>query len=151
MAQNPIFELEFVTNQPGIDLGAAAGDPTAKGEVQNPAGAPHVIIRDDQNWRVVFRWSTSGPNVNVVAGDWICTANLLGLNGAANVQRVALPVQHGVADPTDYNVVVDFPAGTVPAGLYKLYGDVNIEVNGGANAKITGFGEGLMVEFYTPN
>lgn len=150
MAQTPTFELEFVTNQPGINIGAAAGDPIPKGKVQNPGGPPHVILRDTQAWEVIFRWRTSGSNVNVVSGAWTCTVNLLGLNGAADRQFSVPGVGFGVNDPTDYNVPVPIPAG-IPVGLYKLYADVNLEVVGAANAKITGFGEGPMVEIYTPN
>ncbi len=119
---------------------------------EHPPNSPRVIVRNDQPWSVNFRWRTSGSTTELLVADWSLEVHLEHLNGAGAPHHFStnIVVPHIPNNPNDYNEIINVGAGLVQDGLYKLYADVNVDVPGAARARITGFGEGPMMEFYTP-
>lgn len=154
MAQNPIFELEFEETVSGFAISRVLPDPNPQCVVNEgaPADSPRVIIRDNQPWDVNFRWRTSGDVAELLVADWTLEVHLMHLNGGGTPHDFSKKkvVKHVPTNPHDFKEKIEVAAGKVKDGLYKLYANVDITVPGAAKARITGFGEGPMMEFYTP-
>lgn len=154
MPQNPVFELEFEEVVEGFYISkvGAYSTPICILNEGSAQGSPRTIIRKDQNWSVRFLWRTGGSTSELLTNDWNLSIYLVRVNGTVplHISRHKV-VKHVPRNPYDYNESIVVPAGQIKDGLYKLYTNVDVVIPGDARAKISGFGEGPMMEFYTPS
>ena len=114
---------------------------------------PHLptnIIRTDQRWAVRFNWTTEGALNYIMAGTWHLQVFLEQMGvGEFDLSNASKNVNF-YACPHDYEETINFNAGSVPAGIYKLV--VAVTFSGPPperrNGPIALFGEGPMVQFY---
>jgi hypothetical protein len=115
--------------------------------------APHQptnIIRTDQRWAVRFSWNTEGALNYIMAGTWHLQVFLekMGL-GEFDLDRATRDVTF-VAQQISYTEQIDFPARSVPVGIYKLVAAITFSgpPPDKRNGPIALFGEGPMIQFY---
>jgi hypothetical protein len=150
----PVFELVFEETIAGFAISAVPSDPTPLCELNEgaPADQPRVIIRNDQKWNVNFRWRTSGSTTNALAVDWHLSLHLLRLNTpGAPILAGSRTVPHDPEDPHSFDETISVEKNKIPDGLYKLHANVDVDIPGAPFARVTGCGEGPMMEFYTPS
>lgn len=132
---------------PGPQL---AGDITA--QVLDPAGItpPEKIIRENDPWAVKANWHIQGPVAPIVGGDWKVSvyAESMGPGAEANLGSQNVAVNSAPPpSPRNYTATINVPAGTLPAGVYRLVTVLNYS-NLGVPQEIAGFAEGPFVQIY---
>lgn len=119
----------------------------------NPPGTgtvPAQIIRTDQAWDVLFKWSTTGSLPYLMSGKWLLRVLLeemgQGESGLApQYSQVEVPF---VSAPYNYTRYIHIPAGQVKPGVYKVVATITMVGPSNVPGPIAGFGEGDMVQFY---
>ncbi len=115
-----------------------------------PGGPPTQIIRTDQAWDVLFKWTTTGSLNYIMCGNWhLCV--LLEEMGCGEFCldpaycRINVPF---VSSPNSYSYRLHIPAGKVKPGVYKLVATITMVGPGGIPGPIAGFCDGEMLQFY---
>lgn len=147
------FPMDFETTlAPGFAINPVAPDATPRCVINEtgPVGLPDRAIQNTQTWNVTFRWNVSGGASDLLGptNTWNLRVFLLNLSGGANQSRNQSEPYLAGAGADNYTPVVNFAAGAIPNGMYKLFTSVDL-VTGGVEP-ITLFGEGPVMKFYTP-
>ena len=122
--------------------------------VLDPAGLqPTTIMRTTDTWHVQIAWRIDGIIANALAGTWQVRALLESIGpGFEGQVGPTVPINLNV-DPTaprDYNVLITVPAGTPPAGTYKLVVVINYFELTGQPGFMAGYQEGPILQFFNP-
>ena len=106
------------------------------------------IVRTVEAWSVKFDWTTTGFLNFLMAGNW----NLQVLLEQMGPGEFTLPggtaIEPFVSAPNAYSKTINFVAGLVPPGLYRV--SVIITMKGPSNhpGPITGYADLGLLEFY---
>jgi len=139
---NP-FELEIEEEINNFDILEPKATLFEEGGV-----SPTTIIRTNQDWRVQFEWKVDGSLNHIMAGNWILEVLLEKMGGgefdlANNTKNVPF-----VSEPHVYNGFIEFPAGSVDKGKYKIIAAITFEGPTGHPGPIALTGEGPLVTFF---
>ena len=109
---------------------------------------PTNIIRTNEAWGVVFKWTTSGPYNHLMAGHWHLDCFLEkwgpGEAGALPGTTVAF-----VSAPHSYSETLTFPAvGNAKEGSYKISTRLKLHGPLSVPGPVICMAEGPMIDFY---
>lgn len=146
-----MFDKAFQPQPAGV-----FGDIDACQVIENTGGAPSLIIRTDSAWRVRLQFHINGPLALGLAGQWEVRSFVesIGNGFEGQVGSVIVPLGAGVFVPADrknYTAEVAVPAGTVPAGAYKLVTTVTYRQPDGTLGPLAGYCEERMLQFFQSN
>lgn len=129
-----------------------------EGEVPKPCPTPPrpekkpnstSLIRNDQRWHVSFEWKQDGPISELMVGQWeVCV--FLHRIDELKVIKQCVTIPHEAKCGYCYSATIEFAAGSVPDGLYEIYGSIGFEVPGHGSAAISGMAYGPVLKVYTP-
>ena len=109
------------------------------------------IIRTDQDWGVLFNWTTSGLMAASLSGKWWVHV-YLELMGPGEGPGVAPKDENYVttALPQNYSKIITIPKNTVPPGLYKITAAITMTGPPPMQAPtpIAMMGEGPLIQVY---
>ena len=123
-----------------------SGDATVS-EVPPINGASN-IVRTSEGWRVTFNWKTTGALNYLMSGNWKLQVLLEQMGaGEANLPTGSVTVPF-VSAPNNYSKTIDFAAGSVGAGLYRVTVIITMTGAGGQPGPIAGFADLGFVQFF---
>ena len=80
---------------------------------------PVNIIRTNEKWGVLFEWETLHGLNYIFAGEWECKV-LVEAMGPSEGPELPSKSEKCVCAPNKYTVNLEFPAGSLKPGAYKL-------------------------------
>ncbi len=121
-------------------------------------GTPNTIIETTDPWAIQVSWDIAGLIAGALGGEWTVRAFLETLEGGPFSGQVGptefIPlISQPPTSPRHYSATIHVPAGTPPAGLYKLTVAITYDVVfGGVHfpQEMAGFVDGPMLQFYVP-
>jgi len=109
---------------------------------------PTTIIRTNQDWKVQFEWETLGSACHHMAGKWVLEV-LLEKWGPGEIDLLNNTKEVDIkSEPASYNAEINFQAGKVDKGKYKLIVSVTTVGPNGVPGAIALTGEGPLITFF---
>jgi hypothetical protein len=106
---------------------------------------PTNIIRTNENWGVIFNWTTNGPLNFLIAGTWHLDV-LLEKWGPGEAPALPGTTVAFVSAPNIYNRVMTFAPQA--EGSYKITTRLKLHGPGGIPGPLVCMAEGPMLDFY---
>lgn len=142
------------------------GNMSPLGVIDPDAGTPQHIIETDDSWKVQINWSTSGLFSLVVASAvvWHVKAFLESMDGSpspglvgshdfdASALNAAFNDAASLVAPNtiNYSTTITVPAGTPPAGAYRLNVTITTSVKfNNSPLEMAAYSTGPLLQFYT--
>jgi hypothetical protein len=154
------FEVPFIETEYHVtDLGCTVyeGPTTPAPPLPSPVG----VIRSNQEWGIIVKWTTEGTLVPVIPGEWHLNLNLEAMGPGTDLRLPAgelhVPLHPGPS-PQIYEVDMHFPTTAVPVPphetqAYKLVATITHsfcpEGDSGPSS-MAGYHEGQIIQFYNP-
>jgi len=122
-------------------------------QVLDPDQNPNRVLQTNLDWFIRVDWNISGLIAGGLGGEWEVRAFAESIGPGFEGQvgpTVIVPLSAAPAtNSRSYTTTIRVPAGTPPAGAYKLTVLVNYR-NGGLPQQMAAFAEGPVVQFYNP-
>lgn len=116
---------------------------------ESPEYGATTQIEHDQKWGVIFDWTQTGPLGWILCGTW----NLKVYLEKMGPEEKDLPNQKDVAfiqgSNVSYKEIIEFPAGIVEDGVYRLVTTITFTGPKGNPGPVVCFGDAGLVQFYT--
>jgi hypothetical protein len=110
--------------------------------------SPTTIIRTNQDWKVEFDWETGGSQNYMTAGNWILEVLLEKMGGGEFELANNTKSEPFVSEPHAYHGFMEFPAGSVDPGKYRIIAAITFAGPTGVPGPIALTGEGPLVTFF---
>lgn len=144
----------LVPGNPGV----LSGNIVSLSVLDPDVGTPNTIIETTDPWSVQVSWNIAGLIAGSLGGEWTVRAFLETLEGGpfsgqVGATQVIPLISQAPTSPRNYSTTIHVPAGTPPAGLYKLNVAITYDVAfGGLHfpQEMAGFIEGPLLQFYVP-
>ena len=122
-------------------------------QVLDPDLNPNRVLQTNLDWNIQVDWNISGMIAGGLGGEWEVRAYVesigTGFEGQVGPAMI-VPLSSAPATASrSYTTTITVPAGTPPAGAYKLAVLVNYS-NGGLPQQMAAFAEGPVLQFYNP-
>jgi hypothetical protein len=133
-----------------LPLFGFSGDVTLYEDVlpHSGSGASQSIIQTSQTWHVKFTWTTTGPLNGIMAGKWKLQVLLEKMGGGETNLPTGLADVAFVSAPNAYEQIIDFAAGSVKAGLYRVTAIMTMTGTSGQPGPIAGFADLGLVQWF---
>jgi len=145
-----IAPVDFETNIPGMvlsNVSAFAAD-------QSPAAVRknELIVDINHPIRVTLQWDQTGTSpwtdffLGLAGATWHIKAMLQSVEGGPSASQTAVEVYAG--GPGMKDIVVTFPANSVPEGTYQLFVNCHLKSGGGVHLATSFVARGRTYELF---